>query len=85
MVRRTCKKCNGEVVYKKHGRFFYTTIFFLAGGCMMWIPFIGWLAAPLCFILALVMLFCPPHYFVQCKDCGEVVNITKKEYEEAVK
>ena len=85
MARRTCKKCNGEVVYKKHGRFFYTTIFSLAGGCMMWIPFIGWLAAPLCFILALVMLACPVHYFVQCVRCGEVVNITKEEYEEVVK
>ena len=51
----------------------------------MWIPFIGWLAAPLCFILALVMLACPVHYFVQCVRCGEVVNITKEEYEEVVK
>ena len=85
MARRTCKKCNGEVVYKKHGRFFYTKLFLLAGGCMMWVPFIGWIVAPICFILALVMLGCPIHYYVQCKDCGEVVNITKEEYEEAVK
>ena len=85
MKRRTCKKCNGAVVDKKHGNFTYSLAFFLAGGCMMWIPFIGWLAAPICFILALVMLFCPPHYFVKCKDCGEVVNITKEEYEEVVK
>ena len=85
MARRKCKKCNGEMIYDKHGRFYYTTIFLLVGGCMMWIPFIGWLVAPICFIIALLMLFCPPHYFVKCKDCGEVVNITKEEYEEAVK
>ena len=85
MARRTCKKCNGEVVYKKHGRFFYTTIFFLAGGCMMWIPFIGWLGALICFIIALLYLVCPVRYYTECKDCGEVVNITKEEYEEVVK
>ena len=85
MARRTCKKCGGEMIYDKHKRGYYTIMFLLGGACMMWIPFIGWLAAPLCFILAIVMLACPAHYFVQCKDCGAVVNITKKEYEEAVK
>ena len=86
MARRTCKKCNGEVVYKKHGRFYYTTIFFLAGACMLWIPLaITWISAAICFILAILMLACPAHYFVQCKDCGEVVNITKEEYEEVTK
>ena len=85
MARRTCKKCNGEVIYKKYTRFTYTLIYVLAGGCVLWIPFIGWLGAPICFILALVMLACPVHYFVQCVRCGEVVNITKEEYEEVVK
>ena len=85
MTRRTCKKCNSDVVYTNMGKGSWSLMFLLAGGCMMWIPFIGWLAAPLCFILALVMLFCPAHYFIQCKDCGAVVNITKEEYEEVVK
>ena len=85
MTRHRCIKCGGEVIYKKCGRFFYTTMFLLAGGCMMWIPIIGWVAAPTCFIIALLMLACPTHYFVQCKDCGTVVNITKEEYEEVTK
>lgn len=41
------------------------------------------LGAPLCFILAILMLFVPTHYFVKCVRCGEVTNITKKEYKEA--
>ena len=85
MARRTCKKCGGDVVYKKYGKFTFTLMFFLAGGCMMWIPILGWIGAAICFIIALLMLFCPPHYFVKCKDCGEVVNITKEEYEEVTK
>ena len=85
MKRRTCKKCNGDVVYKKHGKFTYPLVFFLAGGCMMWIPFIGWLGTPICFILSLLTLCCPSHYFIQCKDCGAVENITEKEYEEVIK
>ena len=85
MARKKCKKCNGDVVYKKHGRFFYTTIFFLAGGCMMWIPILGWIGAPICFILALLALICPVCYYTECKDCGALENITKEEYEEVMK
>ena len=85
MSRRKCKKCNGDMVYTKMGKGSWSLMFLLAGGCMMWIPIIGWVAAPTCFIIALLMLACPTHYFVQCKDCGTVVNITKEEYEEAVK
>ena len=85
MARRKCKKCNGEVIYKKYARFTYTLVFFLAGGCMMWIPFIGWLGAPICFMLALLSLVCPVRYYTECKDCGAIEMLTKKEYEEAVK
>ena len=85
MKRRTCKKCNGDVVYKKHGRFTYPLVFFLAGGCMMWIPFIGGLGAAICFILALLSLFFPASYYTECKDCKAVEIITKEEYEEVVK
>ena len=85
MARKKCKKCNGYVVYKKNGIFTDTLAFFFAGGCMMWIPILGWIGAPICFIFALLMLFCPTHYFIQCKDCGAVETITKKEYEEVMK
>ena len=85
MARKKCKKCNGDVVYKKYARFTYTLAFFFAGGCMMWIPILGWIGAPICFIFALLMLFCPTHYFIQCKDCGALENITKEEYEEVMK
>ena len=85
MARKKCKKCNGDVVYKKYGRFTYTLAYFFAGGCMMWIPILGWIGAPLCFLLALVMLVAPTQYFARCPRCGEVVTITKKEYEEVTK
>lgn len=84
-MRRRCKKCNGDVKYCKMGRGSYSFIFFLIGGCMMWIPIIGWIGAPICFILAILMLLVPTHYFVKCVRCGEVVNITKEEYEEVTK
>ena len=85
MARRTCKKCGGDVVYKKYGKFTFTLMFFLAGGCMMWIPILGWIGAAICFILALVMLFCPTMYIAQCKDCGAVENIDEEQYEEVTK
>lgn len=84
-MRRRCKKCNGDVEYCKMGRGSYSFIFFLIGGCMMWIPIIGWIGAPICFILAILMLLVPTHYFVRCVRCGEVTNITKEEYEEVMK
>lgn len=84
-MRRRCKKCNGDVEYCKMGRGSYSFIFFLIGGCMMWIPIIGWIGAPICFILAILMLLVPTHYFVRCVRCGEVTNITKEEYEEVTK
>lgn len=85
MTRRKCRKCNGDVEYCKMGRGSYSLIFVLVGGCMMWIPILGWIGAPICFILAILMLFTPTHYFVRCVRCGEVTNITKEEYEEVTK
>ena len=85
MSRRKCKKCNSDVVYTKMGKGSWSLMFLLAGGCMMWIPILGWIGAPLCFLLALVMLVAPTQYFATCPRCGEVVTITKKEYEEVTK
>ena len=85
MARKKCKKCNGDVVYKKYRRFTYTLAYFFAGGCMMWIPILGWIGAPICFILALLALICPVCYYTECKDCGALENITKEEYEEVMK
>ena len=85
MTRRKCRKCNGDMEYCKMGRGSYTFIFLLIGGCMMWTPIIGWIGAPICFILAILMLLVPTHYFARCVRCGEVVNITKEEYEKIMK
>ena len=85
MTRRKCRKCNGDMEYCKMSRGSYTFIFLLIGGCMMWIPIIGWIGAPICFILAILMLLVPTHYFARCVRCGEVVNITKEEYEKIMK
>lgn len=85
MTRRKCRKCNGDMEYCKMGRGSYTFIFLLIGGYMMWTPIIGWIGAPICFILAILMLLVPTHYFARCVRCGEVVNITKEEYEKIMK
>ena len=86
MLRRRCKKCGCDVKYCKTGRGSYSSIFLIIGGCMLWIPLvITWLIAAICFILAPIMLLIPPHYFVQCKYCRAVENITKEEYKEVMK
>lgn len=85
MTRRKCKKCDGDVEYCKMGRGSLSFIFFLTGGCMMWIPILGWIAAPICFILAILMLFVPTYYYTKCVRCGNVVGITKEEYEEVMR
>ena len=51
----------------------------------MWIPVIGWIGAPICFIFAFLALLLPTTYTATCKDCKTVVAITKEEYEEVMK
>lgn len=85
MTRRKCRKCNGDVEYCKMGRGSLSLIFFLTGGCMMWIPILGWIAAPICFISAILMLLVPTCYYTKCVRCDNIEGITKEEYEEVMK
>mgnify|MGYP004614988109 FL=1 len=85
MTRRKCKKCNGDMEYCKMGKGSYTPIFILTGVFMMCIPILGWIGALICFILAILMLFVPTHYFAKCIRCGNFVRITKEEYKKVTR
>ena len=85
MKRLTCKKCNGDMVYNKTSRGTRFICLLATAGIMMWIPVIGWIGAPICFIFAFLSLLLPTTYTATCKDCKTVVAITKEQYEEVMK
>lgn len=84
-MRKTCKKCGGKVIYKKFSKFIYSFGYLMMCGLCMWIPIFGWILAPIFFLASIILLFFPRMYVGTCKDCGEVVFLTKKEYERMMK
>lgn len=85
MKRLTCKKCNGDMVYNKTSRGTRFICLLATSGIMMWIPVIGWIGAPIFFILAFLSLLGGTTYTATCKDCKTVVALTKEQYEEVMK
>ena len=85
MKRLTCKKCNGDMVYNKTSRGTRFIVLFAMAGISMWIPIIGWVAAPILLICAFLSLLGGTTYTATCKDCKTVVVLTKEEYEEVMK
>ena len=52
-----------------------------SGGCMIWVPVIGWIAAPILFLIALIMMFAKGK-FMKCNECKHVFNVEKATYKE---
>ena len=58
----------------------------LAGGCLLWIPIIGWIGAPIAFILGTIFLVIGiiavivGGAVIQCSHCNSTYNLTKSEY-----
>ncbi|WP_370225243.1 hypothetical protein [Cytobacillus sp.] len=80
-----CKKCGSNRITRVP----VILILFLSGSCFLWIPIIGWIAAPILFLLALLMAFLPSgKRIVKCEDCKHsfpVDNKVYKEFKEAIK
>lgn len=54
---------------------------FISAGCVMWIPILGWLLAPLLLAgMIAVMLIQLKVRLIQCQDCKHTFNVTAKKY-----
>jgi len=51
------------------------------GGCLLWIPVVGWVLAPFCFLLAVVFwvfaLIPSGRISFQCKNCKQWFTVRK--------
>jgi RNA polymerase subunit RPABC4/transcription elongation factor Spt4 len=56
---------------------------FLTAGCLMWIPILGWIMAPICFLGAIVLWVLAAvsdgKELFHCKNCNRYFKITKKQ------
>lgn len=53
----------------------------LASGVCLWVPIIGWIAAPLLFIFGLIAMIVRYAYSLECNDCGHIESLRKEEFE----
>ena len=80
--RKMCRKCNGNMEYRKStpvGRVFCCIV---CCSISLWIPILGWILAPIFAITALFAWMGGTKYSAKCKDCGHEIVITKQHYEE---
>lgn len=85
-----CPKCGQQASIKSASSIFFSAgvILWLAGGCLLWIPIIGWIGAPITFILGTIFLVIGiiaamiGGAVIQCTHCNSKYNLTKSEYKE---
>ena len=83
-----CPKCGKQAKITSVSSTCYTigVASLLAGGCLLWIPIIGWIGAPLAFILGTIFLVIGiiaamiGGAVIQCSHCNSTYNLTKSEY-----
>ena len=80
--RKMCRKCNGNMEYRKSTPGMRCFTLFCMAGISMWIPVLGWILAPILLIAAVFGLFGGTKYRAKCNDCGFEIVITKEHYEE---
>jgi len=83
-----CPKCGSANTHKiGPGVLGFASLF--AGGCLLWIPVVGWVLAPLCFILAvffwLSALIPSGRISFQCRACKRWFTVRKGELATSVK
>tara|TARA_Y100000310_G_C20239983_1_gene604180 strand:- start:82 stop:453 length:372 start_codon:yes stop_codon:yes gene_type:complete len=80
-----CKKC-GSVNVNKMGPGLLGFIMFMMGSCCVWIPVIGWILAPVFFVVAIwfwISALLPSgQVMFQCKDCKSFFRVPKSELPE---
>ncbi|SFI95286.1 hypothetical protein SAMN02910355_0285 [Terrisporobacter glycolicus] len=58
----------------------------LAGGCLIWIPVLGWVCAPVAFLLGFIFIILGiiaaiiGGATIECKHCNSKYKLTKEEY-----
>lgn len=85
-----CPKCGQQASIKSLPSIFFSAgvILWLAGGCCLWIPILGWICAPITFILGIISLVIGiiavivGGAVIQCSHCNSTYNLTKSEYKE---
>lgn len=74
-----CEKCGSNKVTKLP----MFLILFASAGCMVWIPVIGWILAPLLFLAAIVWAVLPKgKVLMRCEECKHVTAVEKPKYKE---
>ena len=83
---RYCSNCGGtKLKYEENMggvKGFIASL--LAFGTLIWIPILGWIAAPICLVWGIGSLAKPTTYTVICKDCGKKEIATKEQYKRYV-
>lgn len=80
----TCPKC-GENKVKQTP---VALIILLTGGCLVWIPVIGWIFGAGFILAGIILFFIPVLKAFQCMQCRHGWFVSKKkykEYKEAIK
>lgn len=74
----TCKKCGSSNVksQKAAGTLLGT------GGCLVFIPVIGWILAPIFAVMWLLSL-CTGEEQIICNDCKKTQHVSKKKYKQS--
>ena len=83
-----CPKCGEQASIKSASSIFFSAgaILQLAGGCLLRIPVLGWIGAPITFILGTIFLVIGiiavivGGAVIQCSHCNSTYNLTKSEY-----
>jgi hypothetical protein len=75
-----CPNCGGANT-RKMGAGFMGFVSLIAGSCLLWIPIIGWILAPLMFLAAVVLwivaLFPSASVSYQCQACKQWFRVPK--------
>lgn len=75
----TCPKCGGN----KMSPVPLWLVFLISGSCLLWIPIVGWVLAPIFLIAAAVMPLLPKGgIFIRCNDCKHTFPVKKDKYKE---
>ena len=83
-----CPKCGKQAKITSVSSTCYTigVASLLAGGCLLWIPVLGWICAPLAFLIGIVFIVLgiisslTVGAIVECENCKTKYTLTKEEY-----
>lgn len=82
----TCKKCKGNNIIPTAAAVTFGVMFLLTAGLAIWIPILGWVVAPIAFILGIisfvVAMIPTGKQAIKCMDCHTPMWVDKKLYKQ---